>query len=213
VVGFFVASLIVHHAQPPPIALFSISGIATFRHPFFNSSKLNYLDGFDDVDMTQFINLPLWLGQTPVNSPTSFEVARLLPNGLKNTEFHQLEEQLRTKPHRGTLYEFYINKNTWLDLVGDIDPGYEWAKKPENAARVEEWPPTVIFHGDNDPDVPLGVSQLMQQGLGKDKVKIVVAEGLTHLFELMSYLEEDTPGMDVVRGALRCLDEIVEGGK
>lgn len=208
--GFFVASLIAHHAHPPPSALFSISGIATFRHPFFNSSTLNYAPGFDDVDMDQFISMPLWLGQTPTNSPTLFELARLLPNGLKNPGYVQREEVVRAKPHRGTLYEYYTYKNAWLDLVGEVDLGYEWARQPEEgAARAEAWPKTVVFHGDYDSDVPLGVSRLMEEALGVDKVKIVVARGMGHLFELMWYLEEDAPGMEAVREAMGCLDEVV----
>ncbi|KAH6989178.1 Alpha/Beta hydrolase protein [Ilyonectria sp. MPI-CAGE-AT-0026] len=214
--GFFTTTLIAHHCTPPPLALFSISGIATFRHPFFNSSTLRTPEPILDADMAPVIALPLVVGKTPIGSPTAFVLDMLLADASKNPDYKQPAEpveQPRTKLYRGNLYEYYIYKNAWLDLVGEVDVGYVWAKDPANKPRVERWPPTVIFHGDVDPDVPLSVSQQMQESLGDEKVKLFVVEGQSHLFELMNFIEDDGPGMSVVRDAMNCLEEIVTQAK
>ncbi|KAK7403799.1 hypothetical protein QQX98_010441 [Neonectria punicea] len=208
--GVLSAALIAHHCTPPPLALFSICGINTFRHPFFNSSTLLTPEPIEDADMAPFIALPPSVGQTPFGSPTAFVLDMLLANGAKNPEFQYPYEPPRSGIHRGALYEYYIYNNVWLDLLGDVDVGYEWAKDPANKARRERWPPTVIFHGNADPAVPFDVSQKMQECLGDDKVTIFVAEGQAHLFELMNFLEDDGPGMKVVRDAFGYFEDIVK---
>ncbi|KAH7163412.1 Alpha/Beta hydrolase protein [Dactylonectria estremocensis] len=211
--GFLTAALVAHHCTPPPIALFSISGIATFRHPFFNSSTLLTPEPLADADMAPVIALPLAVGKTPAGSPSAFVLDKLLADGSKNPDYQPPEEARRdeTKPTRGALYDYYIYKNAWVDLLGEVDVGYDWARDASNKARLEAWPPTVIFHGDDDPDVPLDVSQQVQKSLGKDKVKIFVAEGQSHLFELISFVEDDGPGMGAVRDAFEYLGGIVAG--
>ncbi|KAI5457018.1 Alpha/Beta hydrolase protein [Mariannaea sp. PMI_226] len=216
--GFFVASRVAHNARIPPLALFSVCGIATFRHPFYSSSTvLTDSSDFDGITMDQLSNLPLTVGDTDKTSSINFAVERLLPSGLKNPDFvrpKEEEEQPQggdlAKRLRGAMYEYYTYNNAWPDLVGEIDQGYDWTKDPANAARVAEWPPTVIIHGDDDHGAPIGISEIMQQALGEDKVKLIVAKGLDHLYEIESFIEEsDLPGMGTVRESLEILDGIV----
>ncbi|KAG8419625.1 hypothetical protein J3458_004481 [Metarhizium acridum] len=49
----------------------------------------------------------------------------------------------------------------------------------------------------------------MGNSLGEDKMKLLVAEAQGHLYELTKFIEDDAPGMDTVREAVWCLDEIV----
>jgi hypothetical protein len=49
------ASLIAHHAEPPPAALLGITAIPTFRHPFFNTSVLMTPEPIKDEDMPPLI--------------------------------------------------------------------------------------------------------------------------------------------------------------
>ncbi|KAF4459460.1 hypothetical protein FALBO_13787 [Fusarium albosuccineum] len=210
--GFFTSAVIANHCSPPPLALFAISGIHTFRHSFFNSSTLILPEPIEYSDMAEFIAGPIEVGKNDEGSIATFELDKLLADGSKNPNYKAPETPVVPNPPkytRGALYEYYIYKNAWVDLLGEIDPGYTWAQNPDNGERVKSWPPTVLLHGDADRHVPLDIPQKMQECLGDDKVKLVVAEGQEHLFETFYYLEDDKPGMDQVRMALKCLDDIV----
>ncbi|KAJ4174564.1 hypothetical protein NW754_004983 [Fusarium falciforme] len=166
----------------------------------------------EDADVAEFISRPIEVGKQEVGSIASFALEKLLPDGSKNPNYkapQALVIQDPPKHPRGHLYEYYIYKNAWLDLVGEIDAGYTWAKDPSNRRRVENWPPTVLIHGDADLHVPLNSAEQMREYLGDDKVRLFVANGLHHLFETFYFLEDDEPGMSAIRDALKCLDSIV----
>ncbi|RMJ12907.1 hypothetical protein CDV36_007457 [Fusarium kuroshium] len=210
--GFFNSALIINNCSPPPIALLGICGLHTFRHPFYNSSTLLLPEPIEDVDVAEFISRPIEVGKQEVGSIASFALEKLLPDGSKNPDYKPPKAPVIQDPPkhpRGHLYEYYIYKNLWLDLVGDIDAGYTWAKDPSNKRRVESWPPTVLIHGDADLHVPLDIAEQMRECLGEDKVRLFVANGMHHLFETFYFLEGDGPGMDAVRDALKCFDGIV----
>ncbi|UKZ83162.1 hypothetical protein TrVFT333_010967 [Trichoderma virens FT-333] len=178
--GVFMAALIAHHCQPKPLALLSIQGINTFRHPFFNSSIQTAGEEIPHAIMENFV--PPVPPERTASSDGSF---------------------------RGMLYDYYTFNNAFVGIVDSVDPGYQWAKLPEARDRVAQWPRTVIFHGNQDPDVELNVSEDMRDCLGEDKVTLIIADGQPHLYELEKFIEDDAPGMDAVREAVARLDEIV----
>lgn len=216
-VGFFPCAMLAHHNSVKPLALLSIQGINSFRHKFFNSSTMLTPEPIPDSVMAPIIAGPIVIGETPPGDPSAFDVDKLRPDGSRNPDYkapHVPETSSDADDLdnlRGMLYDYYIYKNQWVELLGDIDPGYSWAKEDteEAKARVKAWPPTVVFHGNADYDVVLGVSEEMRDSLGADKVKLLVAEGREHLYELKKFIDDDAPGMDTVKEAVKCLDEIV----
>ncbi|KAL7805904.1 alpha/beta-hydrolase [Trichoderma gracile] len=211
--GFFMAALIAHQCHPKPLALFSIQGINTFRHRFFNSSILIPDQEISHSSMAKYIAGPMQVGDMKPDEST-FVLDKLTPEGAKSPNFappprDPENKALSDESYRGMLYDYYTFNNSFVDLVGDVDPGYQWAKQPDARDRVAEWPKTIIFHGDNDPDVELNVSEEMRDCLGEDKVMLIVAQGQPHLFELEKFIEDDAPGMDAVRQAVAKLDEVV----
>ncbi|KAI9172546.1 Lipase 2 [Paramyrothecium foliicola] len=214
--GFFTAALVAHHCTPPPLTLLSICGINTFRHDFFASSVLLTPTPIEDAEMAEFITGPPVVGTSRADSPAIFDLDKLLPSGGRNSAYQsppQSASLSKGSYRRGDLYDYYIYKNAWLELVGSIDPGYASAKKPsaETAPWVSaKWPPTVIFHGDADVDLPVDVSSRMVECLGSDMVQLFVLPGEGHLFEKMKWIEDEGADMDVVRTAVKALDAVVE---
>lgn len=204
------AALIAHKCQPKPLALFSIQGINTFRHPFFNSSIQTAGEEIPHAAMETYIAGPIQVGDMRPDEST-FVLAKLTPDGAKNPSFTPPDypEAASGESYRGMLYDYYTFNNAFLDIVGSVDPGYQWAKLPDAKDRLAQWPKTVIFHGDQDPDVELSVSEDMRDCLGADKVTLIIADGQPHLYELEKFIEDDAPGMDVVKQAVARLDEIV----
>ncbi|RFU72866.1 hypothetical protein TARUN_9390 [Trichoderma arundinaceum] len=208
--GFFMAAIIAHNCQPKPLALFSIQGINTFHHPFFNSSTQTAGEEITYASIEKFITGPIQVGDMRPNEST-FVLDKLTPDGAKNPTFAPRKPQAGGSdgPYRGMLYDYYTFNNSFVDTVGSVDPGFQWAKLPDTKDRLAQWPQTVIFHGDNDPDVELNVSEDMRDCLGEDRVSLFVAAGQPHLYELEKFIEDDAPGMDTVKQAVARLDEIV----
>ncbi|PNY26369.1 Uncharacterized protein TCAP_03701 [Tolypocladium capitatum] len=217
ITGAFAAALIAHHCQPTPLALLSIQGINTFRHAFFNSSTQLTPEPIQDADMADIIAGPMMVGATAPGAASAFRLEKLRADGSKDPDYKTppapapAQDGPPPKHARGELYDYYTYKNGWLDLVGEIDVGYEWAREKSPAARdrVAKWPPTVVLHGNADYDVPLDVSEQMRDCLGGDKVSLFVADGQPHLYELTRFIDDDAPGMGAVRDAVKRLDEIV----
>ncbi|KAF6807715.1 endomembrane protein 70-like protein [Colletotrichum sojae] len=217
--GFFMASLTAHHFSPSPIALMSITGITTFRHRFFNSSVLLTPEPITEAQMANHLSSPVSVGTTSFNNPQVFHPDKLRPDGTKNTEFSfgtgpisiGGEDVNADEFPRGCLYDYYLHRNEFLGLVGEIDPGYEWAKVDDAASkeRLAAWPPTTIIQGDADDDVDIAVSAHMAECLGEDKAKFFLAEGQPHRYEATRFLEDDVGGMDAVRRAVANLEHDV----
>ncbi|KAM0247589.1 hypothetical protein ACHAQJ_009808 [Trichoderma viride] len=209
--GFFMAAIIAHKCEPKPLALFSIQGINTFRHPFFNSSIQTAGEEIPSSAMEKFIAGPIQVGDMLPDEST-FVLDKLTPDGAKNPNFTpppKPHEDGSSVIYRAMLYDYYTFNNSFVDIVGSVDPGYQWAKLPDAKERIAQWPRTVIFHGNNDPDVELNVSEDMRDCLGEDKVSLFIADGQPHLYELEKFIEDDAPGMDVVKQSVARLDEIV----
>ncbi|OLN87581.1 hypothetical protein CCHL11_06108 [Colletotrichum chlorophyti] len=209
--GFFMASLTAHHTNPPPIALLSVTGITTFRHPFFNSSVLLTPEPIIEEQMAHHLSGPVSVGTTSANNPQIFHLEKLLLTGAKNTTFSTPAVPITDDGNtdefpRGCLYDYYLHKNKFLDLVGEVDPGYEWAKLDSSMHRVTAWPPTTIIQGDADDHVDLAVSTHMVDCLGESKVKLFLAKGQPHRYEATRFLEDDIQGMDAVRMAVSNLE-------
>jgi acetyl esterase/lipase len=208
VTGFFNAALVAHHCQPLPVALFSISGINTFRHIFFNLSRLLTPEIISHSDMAEHMTGPPVVGVSSPGRLANFDSDMMLNNGARNPAYQPLPAPpADTKYPRGKLYEYYTYKNAWIELVGDIDPGYGGSGMAD--VWHKKWPPTVIFHGDADEAVSLSVSSDMRDALGADKVKLHVAPGQGHLFEKESWIEDQGVGMDAVREAISSLASVL----
>ncbi|KAI3541573.1 hypothetical protein CSPX01_07381 [Colletotrichum filicis] len=209
--GFFIASLTAHHLHPTPLALLSITGITTFRHPFFSSSVLLTPEPITEAQMSHHLSAPVSIGVTSANNPQVFHVEKILPDGAKNTAFVLPPLPISDDGNcdefpRGCLYDYYLYRNEFLNLVGEIDPGYEWAESEMGESRAAAWPPTTIIQGDADEDVDLSVSTHMVHCLGDSKVKLFLAEGQPHLYEATRFIEDDMSGMDAVRQAVSNLE-------
>lgn len=197
------------------MALLGICGVYTFQHPFFESSTLLLPEPIEDADVAEFISRPMEVGKQAAGSPATFTLDKLLPDGSKKADYEAAPQapppvtQDPPKHPRGDLFEYYVYKNAWPGLVGDVDAGYAWAKEPGSGRRVEGWPPTILIHGDADLHVPLECAEQMRECLGGGKVGLFVANGQRHLFERLCFLEDDEPGMSAVRDALKCFDDIV----
>ena len=214
--GAFLPMVAAHHLQPTPLAVLSLEGVSTFRHPFFNSSTLLVPEPFRDEDVADLLAGPASVGDTPEHDESHFDMRRLGPDGCKNPDFRPppapAQAAERTGKHsREALYDYFLSRNQYLALVGDIDPGFEWARDPAQAARRGAWPATVVVHSAADVDVPVGVSEVMVDGLGRDKVELLVVEGQGHLFTQDKFWEDDGPEMGVVRRAVARLDAVAAG--
>lgn len=206
------ASLLAHHAKPPPVALLGITPIPTFRHPFFNSSVLLTPEPIKDEDMASYINGPVEVGTATDSGKAMFAVECLLEGGQRNPDYVRptgpaADDAASASPSnpwsRGCLYDYYLHRNRFVDLVGDVDPGFAAAETdPE---RFASWPPTVVIQATADCDVSPDVGPDMASQLGSEKVEIVAAPGEGHLFEAGSFLEDAGTGMDAVRKAVDAL--------
>lgn len=207
------ANLVAHHITDTaaPKAILGISGLPTFRHPFFNSSVLLTQKPHTDQEVEPFITGPLSAGDIP-EGEDPFSMDCLLPSGLKNPRYATLPKSTAADKSgvlpRWSLYDYYIYKNTYLDMIGDIDPGFEWAKEEPPNGRLQKWPPTVFIQGDADTDVPMDVVTHVVDCLGPKKATLCVAKSQNHLFEATSYLEDEGETMDVVRQALAYVDKL-----
>ena len=214
--GAFLPMVAAHHLQPAPLAVLSLEGVSTFRHPFFNSSTLLVPESFRDEDVADLLAGPVSVGETPEHDDSHFDTRKLGPDGSKNPDFRAppapAQPAEKTGKHsQEELYDYFLSKNQYLALVGDIDPGFEWARDPAQAARRDAWPATVVIHSTADVDVPIGVSEVMVDGLGRDKVELLVVEGQGHLFTQDKFWEDEAPEMEVVRRAVARLDAVAAG--
>ncbi|CAH0054160.1 unnamed protein product [Clonostachys solani] len=213
--GFFLVALILHHCLPSPLAVLSISGINTFRHPFFNSSTLLAQEPIHNEMVSRALDGPVVAGTKKAGFVGIFHLDKLTTFGSKSVDYVYpvgIEESAEAT-QRGLLYEYLIYKNQYLNLVGDLDRGYEWAKEPGYSSKVKDWPVSIVIHGDADRGVPLDVSEQMRACLGQDKIFIFVAKGQDHLFELDRFIEDRGPEMDTVRSAVAYLVDTVAAKK
>ncbi|KAI1848128.1 hypothetical protein JX266_005841 [Neoarthrinium moseri] len=207
--GFFMANLLAHHAKTLPVALLGITGIPTFRHPFFNSSTLLTPEPIDDQDMAPYIDNPVEVGSTSQADKTVFFLDRILSSGRQNADFVQpvvkpVIPLPNSKWYRGCLYDYFLHRNKFLDLVGDVDAGFEWTKS--NPDKLAAWPPTVFIQGDKDYDVSVDVTLYVVNCLGIEKATLWLANNQGHLFEATSFIEDQGQGMDAVQKAIASLD-------
>jgi hypothetical protein len=193
------------------LAVLSIAGINTFRHPFFNSSTLLRQETIHYEMVSRALDGLVVAGTKKPGFVGIFHLDKLTAIGSKNVGYvcPPVIEESTEATQRGVLYEYLIYQNQYLDLVGDLDRGYHWAKELEYNSKVKDWPAIIVIHGDADQGVPLDVSEQMRACLGQDKVFIFVAKGQDHLFELDRFIEDAGPEMDTVRSAVAYLVDIV----
>ena len=165
-------------------------------------------------DMEPFTTGSPVVGTNPVGDTSVFFVDMLRSDGSKNPDYKAPPKSTATEDQdgehfRGELYDYYLYNNKYLELVGEVDPGFDWAKDPKNAQRLGKWPVTSIFHGDDDYDVPIDVSKDMESSLGKEKVKLTVVEGGAHLFEARKFVEDEGSEMEAVKKAFKVLEDVV----
>lgn len=205
------ACLIAHHFEPPHAALLCITGIPTFRHPFFNSATLLTPEPIQYGDMSGFISGPVEVRVTPERDRTAFNLKQLYPNGLKNA--HYVAPPRPSLPaesqrwDRGALYDYYPHENAFLTLVDKVDPGFDWTK--QDPQKLRAWPVTIFIQGDEDYDVSMDVTLEAVKSLGSENAKLYLAERQGHLFEA-TFIEDDTEGMNAVREAVAFLDKVLQ---
>jgi hypothetical protein len=203
------ASLIAHHLQPKPTALLCITGIPTFKHPFFSSSVQLTPEPIKDEQVENFVNAPVEVGITPPWDPTTFEVTKLLDSGEKNTEFvhprrpsKQEDEGAGSGLQRVELYDYYLHRNLYPIMLDTVDPGFL------DSSKLGDWPATIFIQGGEDCDVSVDVSKSTAEALG-GKGRMFLAEGEGHLFEACSYLEDPGKGISILKEAITALDEVI----
>ncbi|KAK1829804.1 Alpha/Beta hydrolase protein [Podospora conica] len=218
--GFLPACLLAHNPPPssrPPLALLSITGIPTFHHPFFTSSRLLPPDPIPEDDVAAFLSRSkddVTVGRHPWDRAAVFRLASLLPSGARNPEFDPatapLPEGNDGPAERGLLYDYFVYENLFPDLIGgrEVDRGFD---APE-AEGLDKWPVTVMIQGDADDDVDPAVCRDVAEKLG-GRAMLFVAEGKGHLFERSKFLEEveADEGLLAVRRAMEALDGVVKG--
>lgn len=200
------AGLVAHHLQPPPLALLSISGIATFHHPFFHSSTQLTPSPIPTSEVEHFFNGPVIVGSAPEYDAWAFSTAMLLPSSTaKNPDYVHPKppaEKSATEKEiekRNSLYDYFLYENAFGDIVGEVDPGFDWAL--EKGEKWKVWPPTIFIQGNADVDVDKDVCVSAADKLG-EKARFFMAEGQPHLFEASSFLEDETAAMGTVRAAI-----------
>ncbi|KAJ5979886.1 Endomembrane protein 70-like protein [Penicillium waksmanii] len=207
------AAVAIHHLQPPPLALFSISGILTFQHPFFNSSiKLD--QNLAQADITPYLSGAVTVGYNPAYDEWAFDPEMLTPsssmrnhNYVRPTKPATMSSTDARSYQRRKLYEFFVNKNMYVEMVEGVDLGFDWATERHN--KWNDWPPTIIVQGDNDDDVNKDVAIYVAKLLG-EKAKLFLAERKGHMFEATAFLDDEVEGLDVVRRAARELENVIE---
>ncbi|KAI0835868.1 Alpha/Beta hydrolase protein [Hypoxylon sp. FL0890] len=209
--GFFMATLIAYHVKPPPVALLCITGIPSFRHPFFSSSKLITPVAIKEEDIARYLDDPVEVGAIDAYDESTFHIYQILPTGQKNVEYtHPTRPATVTSNasvvSRDSLYDYWLYQNAYLDLVGDVDPGFRWAKEDKDGDKLQDWPFSIFIQGDADTDVSMDVTTHAVECLGPDKAKLCLAQGAPHLFEAKSFLEDEPQGMAAVREAIDLLD-------
>jgi hypothetical protein len=205
------ACLIGHHAETKPLAILSITGIPTYRHAYFNSSVLLTPEPITEEEVDPYIGAPVSVGRNA--SRAAFYPESLLPSGDKRPDWVLPAGKPKgwQGDGRGILYDYFLYTNMFLPLVSDVDPGFAWAKEESGKEKLDAWPMTIIIQGDEDaavsPDVSISVAKLLDS-----KALLLIAKGEEHLFENASFLEDVSPGMDVVREAVQALYITVERG-
>ncbi|KAI0454928.1 alpha/beta-hydrolase [Xylaria acuta] len=208
--GFFCAAMVAHHLQPQPIALLSITGIPTFRHPFFNSSTLISPEPFTKAQMQKYLDEPVSVGSEHV-ADSIFYPDSLTETGAKKAGYERPSPTARPSDgndglSRGCLYDYFVHENTFVPMLDSYDPGYEWATTHPEGSKFAQWPTTILIQGDSDPDVDADVAIQTAKNLGPKKARLFIAKGQSHLFEAASFLEDKGLGMDAVRLAIKELD-------
>lgn len=208
------ACLTAHHLQPPPLALLSITGIPTFRHPFFHSSTLITAQPIPRADIERSLHGPIIAGNAMEYEPESFSIDMLLPSSAgKNPSYTHPKPPVKKSVAeedvdlRYGLYDYFVHENSFSDMLGEVDCGFEWAEG--KSAKWLSWPRTIFIQGDMDTDVDKDVCVHTANSLG-GKANMFMAKGQPHLFEATRFIEDNVPGMDVVRDATSELKNAVD---
>jgi hypothetical protein len=167
--------------------------------------------------MSPYTSEPVSIGTSPCGTPLAQSLDKFLLAGTFDIDDQPLataESAASNEEYpRGCLYDYYLYHNKFVDLVGEIDPGYEWVEEQSQNEKRAQWPPTVAIQGDDDDDVSPDVTKYMETSLGNDKVTVCWAKGQGHLFESAKLLDDPTESMNSVRGAVEQLDKIVEAAQ
>ena len=185
------------------------SGIPTFRHPFFNSSRQISNDPIEEDDIEQILAEPVSVGTCPTSI---FDTNSLHPSGAKNHEFDRSSmapvDRNGQHPYRGIVYDYLVQSNEYLAYVSKVDPGFDWATAKTSDRKLSEWPKTVLLQGDRDEDVDMDVCRSVATKLG-DKADLIMSPGQGHRFGRESFLEDQGPGMDDIMKAVTVLENFV----
>jgi hypothetical protein len=210
-----------------------------FRHPFFNSSTLTTPAPFTKAQIQRYLDEEAVCagesGKHGANQmifyPDSLSLTAAESGSIvAKKKPGYVRPQAMTAPSenegdddgvsRDCLYDYFVYENAFPAMLESVDPGFEWARaeteaetdpaqRTANPKKLAKWPATILIQGDLDADVDVDVSAATARNLGPEKARLFLAEGEPHLFEATRFLEDEGAAMDVVRSAVRALDEAV----
>jgi len=187
------------------------SGIPTFRHPFFNSATELTAEPIPEYEVERLLAEPIAVGTTP---SSVFNIESLLPSGAKNPDFDASSQppvdRKGQDPYRGILFDYFLRGDDFVPLVEKVDLGFAWGKDA-NSLKLKTWPFTILLQGDKDEDVDKDVGVSVRENLGARSM-LLMAEGQGHRFGRTNFLEDDFPGVEEIKLALRTLTIAVTGG-
>jgi len=102
---------------------------------------------------------------------------------------------------RPDLYDYYVQENLYSEIFNPVEKDVELGPN---------FPKCVLLHGDDDPDVPLSVSEAFVQEVGPENATLVVAPGKAHCFDNGFFIDDEGVEMQAVRKAWELLDGIVQ---
>jgi hypothetical protein len=146
--------------SPAPLAILGYYSIPSISTPLFNSSKILGPPGTSPMLQSQIQHLldeSATVGSTPASRV--FDPSCLSPDLSQNLDFETPSED-NGHPARLPLVRWLLQTNAFPALLEDVDKGLEhegW----------QNFPDTVLVHGDADVVVPFQMSEMLVDVIGK----------------------------------------------
>ena len=198
----FLAARYYKDLSPPPIALLSYYGIPSFKGPFFNSNHIIFGDQSQSREkLTSLLaSKDIYTGHTPASR--SFELASLNKDLTPSKSYQTPKDnpELDSGLLRPDLYDYYVQENLYPDIFQTVEKDVELGPK---------FPKCVLLHGNNDPDVPLSVSEAFIQEVGEETASLIVVPVEGHCFDDGFFIDDESVEMRAVKEAWQLLDIVV----
>ncbi len=200
----FLATARFEDLNPPPIATLGYYPCPSFKHPFFNSSRVLNPKPLKREELASMLDDEKVLTGTDTGvSP--FEVKSLNEDLSHNTAFTPQEPGFRAALDRPDIYDWLVQENEYPKTFGDLEGNIE--------AEKEKFPKVIIMHSKGDEDCPIELSRDYVEGVGKEKGRLVAVEGNDHVFDEWLFLEDGGERVEKVQEAWKLLDAVVARGE